>query len=196
MSGSVSTLSKFGVPINGVRTGQLMPKIRHRFRVRVVNFGPVAGGLELTQQVMTVDRPNVNFPEQTIHSYNSMMHFAGKPEWQQMTLKARDDITNTLSTLVGYQVQKQMNFFEQTSAAAGSNYKFTLYIDILDGGNQTVFETWTVEGCFLSSVNYNSLDYASSDSVEIDMTIRFDNATLGGGLFNTNPQFTSGVSVG
>jgi len=193
MSGS--TLSKFGVPVNGVRTGQFMPKIQHRFRVRVVNFGPIAGGLELTQQVMTVDRPNVNFQEQTIHVYNSMMHYAGKAEWQTISLKARDDITNTLSTLVGYQVQKQMNFFEQTSAAAGANYKFTMYIDMLDGGNQTVFETWTLEGCFLSTVNYNNLSYESSAPVEIDMTIRFDNATLGGGLFNTNPQFTSGNSI-
>ena len=35
----VETLSKFGVPINGARNGMLMPKIRHRFRVRVINFG-------------------------------------------------------------------------------------------------------------------------------------------------------------
>ena len=35
----VETLSKFGVPINGARTGPFAPKIKHRFRVRVINFG-------------------------------------------------------------------------------------------------------------------------------------------------------------
>jgi hypothetical protein len=56
----VETLSKFGVPINGARNGLLMPKIKHRFRVRVINFGPIAGGLELTQQVVSAARPNVS----------------------------------------------------------------------------------------------------------------------------------------
>ena len=191
----VDTLSKFGVPINGTRTAQLMPKIKHRFRVRVVNFGPIAGGLELTQQVMSVDRPNVGFNHIEVQSYNSRMYYAGKAEWQQTTLKLRDDITNSLSKLVGHQVQKQMNFFEQTSVAAGINYKFTMFIELMDGGNDTVFETWTLEGCFLETVNYNNLDYTSSDPVEIDLTVRFDNATLGDGLFTLNPQNTSGVSI-
>ena len=70
----VETLSKFGVPINGARNGMLMPKIRHRFRVRVINFGPIAGGLELTQQVVNANRPNVQFTEQEVHSYNSIMY--------------------------------------------------------------------------------------------------------------------------
>ncbi len=192
----VETLSKFGVPINGARNGLFMPKIKHRFRVRVINFGPIAGGLELTQQVVNVDRPNVNFTSQQVHSYNSIMHFAGKAEWQSINLTVRDDITNSVSKLVGHQVQKQMNFFEQTSVAAGINYKFTSLIEILDGGNETVFEQWTLEGCFLETINYQNLDYSSSDAVDIQMTVRFDNATLADGLFETNPQFRTGVTIG
>ena len=75
----VETLSKFGVPINGVRTGQFQPKIRHRFRVRVVNFGPIAGGLELTNNVVSADRPNVTFAQVEIQSYNSRMYLASNP---------------------------------------------------------------------------------------------------------------------
>ena len=192
----VETLSKFGVPINGARNGLFMPKIKHRFRVRVINFGPIAGGLELTQQVVTVDRPNVTFTGQTVHSYNSIMHFAGKAEWQTINLTVRDDITNSVSKLVGHQVQKQMNFFEQTSVAAGINYKFTSIIEIMDGGNEEVFEQWTLEGCFLETINYNNLDYSSSDAVDIQMTVRFDNATLADGLFELNPQTRAGVTIG
>lgn len=192
----VETLSKFGVPINGARNGMLMPKVRHRFRVRVINFGPIAGGLELTQQVMTADRPNVNFSPVEVHSYNSRMYYGSKPEWQMINIEVRDDITNSVSRLVGHQLQKQMNFFEQTSVAAGINYKFTTLLEILDGGNETTFEQWTLEGCFLESVNYQQLDYSSSDPVTIQMQIRYDNASLADGLFETNPQFSSGVSIG
>lgn len=192
----VETLSKFGVPINGTRTGMFMPKIRHRFRVRVINFGPIAGGLELTQQVMTVDRPNVQMNAVEFHAYNSRMYYAEKANWQSINLEVRDDITNSVSRLVGHQLQKQMNFFEQTSAAAGINYKFTTLIEILDGGNEAVFEQWTLEGCFLESVNYNQLDYSTSDPVTIAMQIRYDNATLGDGLFELNPQLRPGVTFG
>lgn len=192
----VETLSKFGVPINGTRTGQLMPKIKHRFRVRVINFGPIAGGLELTQQVVTASRPQVQFSAQSIDSYNSKMYYASKPEWQEITLSVRDDITNSVSKLVGHQLQKQMNFFEQTSVAAGINYKFTTLLEIMDGGNETVFEQWTLEGCFLSAADYQDLDYQSSDPVTISLTIRYDNATLADGLMELNPQTKSGVTVG
>jgi hypothetical protein len=192
----VETLSKFGVPINGTRTGQFMPKIKHRFRVRVINFGPIAGGLELTQQVINVNRPNVQFNGQEMHSYNSIMYFAGKAQWQTTTLEVRDDITNSVSRLVGHQLQKQMNFFEQTSSAAGINYKFTMIIELMDGGNEAVFEQWTLEGCFLDSVDYQQLDYSQSEAVTISLTIRYDNATQADGLMELNPQFRPGVTVG
>lgn len=192
----VETLSKFGVPINGTRQGVYMPKIKHRFRVRVINFGPIAGGLELTQQVMTVDRPTVQMNAVEFHAYNSRMYYAEKANWQSINLEVRDDITNSVSKLVGHQLQKQMNFFEQTSVAAGINYKFTTLIEILDGGNERAFEQWTLEGCFLESVNYQQLDYSSSDPVSIQMQIRYDNATLGDGLFELNPQFRPGVTFG
>ena len=190
------TLTKFGVPVDGVRNGLIMPKLKHRFRVSVNNFGPIAGGLALTQQVVSVDRPNVSFGRNPIHSYNSIMHYAGKPEWQTINLTVRDDITNSVSTLVGYQVQKQMNFFEQTSAAAGVNYKFQMLLDILDGGNTTVYEEWTLEGCYIESSNWQNLDYGSSDMVEIQMTISFDNATLGSGLFPDPATGLPGISAG
>lgn len=191
----VETLSKFGVPINGTRTGQFQPKIKHRFRVRVINFGPIAGGLELTQQVVNVNRPNVQFEEGTMHSYNSVMYYAGKATWQTISLEVRDDITNSVARLIGHQLQKQMNFFEQTSAAAGINYKFTTIIEIMDGGNEAVFEQWTLEGCFLQQVDYQQLDYSSSDAVTVQMTIRYDNATLADGLMELNPQFRPGVTI-
>ena len=173
------TTSKFGIPVAPGTTGDgiLMPKLRNRFRVSMQNFGPAGAALALTRQVVSVGRPNINTGETAIHSYNNIMYYANKPEWQTISLTVRDDITNSVSRLVGAQLQKQMNHFDQTSALSGINYKFLTQIEMLDGGDVGVLENWYLEGCFLQSVNYETLDYSSSDLVTIEMTLRFDNAT-------------------
>jgi hypothetical protein len=111
-------------------------------------------------------------------------------------LKVRDDVTNSVSTLVGYQLQKQMNHFDQTSALAGVNYKFNMYIETLDGGDDTVLEQWYLEGCFLSDTEYDDFDYQSSEAVAISMTVRYDNATQSGGLMPTTVQLMTGSMIG
>lgn len=194
----MGTLQNFGVPLGGGlgRGGILQPKTKHRFRVRVFGFGPIAGGLELTQQVMTVDRPTVASNPVTVHSYNSIAYYAGKAEWNSINLVVRDDVTNSVSRLVGHQEQKQMNHFEQTTALAGSNYKFDTYIETLDGGNDGVLETWWLEGCFLENINWDSFDYSTPEPMTITMSIRYDNATQQDGLMPLTPQIGFGPMIG
>jgi hypothetical protein len=193
-----STLSRFGVPLGSGagRGGILQPKVKYKFRVRVINFGPLQGGLELTQQVMTVGRPKASQEPVAVHSYNSIAYYGGKPSWETINLKIRDDVTNSMSTMVGYQLQKQMNHFDQTSALSGVNYKFNMYIETLDGGDDTVLEQWYLEGCFLSSTEYEDFDYSSSETMSITMTIRYDNATQSGGLMPTTVQLLPGTMIG
>jgi len=164
----------------GGNQGLLMPKLQYRFRVNFLNFGTSASTNELTKQVIDVTRPSVSFGEITIPVYNSTMYLAGRHEWQPMTINVRDDATGSVSKLVGQQLQKQMDFVEQASAATGQDYKFQTNIEILDGGNGTaapvVLETWEVYGCFLQGANYNNLAYSTNEVVTIQMAIRFDNA--------------------
>jgi hypothetical protein len=61
------------------------------------------------------------------------------------------------------------------AAPEGSQYKFTTYIDMLDGNEQLV-EKWTVEGCWLMTIDYMDLDYAASEQVQMTLTLRFDHA--------------------
>ena len=191
------TLSKYGVPMGGGsgRGGLLQLKYKWRFRVRVINFGPIAGGLDLTQQVETVGKPKISYEPVEVHSYNSTAYFAGKHKWETLELVVKDDVTNNVSKMVGHQIQKQLNHFEQTSFAAGINYKFVMLIETMDGGNDTVLETWTMEGCFLSDVQYSELDYKTSEFQTITMTVRFDNATQSDGLMTTLPELIPGNRV-
>ena len=157
----------------------LMPKLQYRFRVNFLNFG-IGSSIELTKQVVDINRPQVTFEQITLPVYNSTMYLAGKHTWNELTVNIRDDAGGQVSKLVGQQLQKQVDFVEQASAATGQDYKFQTNIEILDGGNGTsvpqVLETWECYGCFLTTANYNSLNYGTNEAVTISLTIRYDNA--------------------
>jgi hypothetical protein len=191
----VASLNNFTVPLNNSQSattqGLLMPKLKYRFRATFVNFGVSTPTTELTKQVMDIKRPNINFNPITIDVYNSKIYLQGKPEWQETSINLRDDSTGAVSKLVGEQVQKQYDFLEQASAPAGVDYKFQLLFEMLDGGNGAttvnVLESWELDGCFLSSVDWGDLNYSTNDPVQIALNIKFDNAvqTRGGGVGTT-----------
>jgi hypothetical protein len=181
---AISTLSKFTVPLandqSSASQGLLMPKLQYRFRVILENFGVSTPRSELTKQVVDCSRPNLTFDNITLDVYNSKVYMAGKHTWDPITITIRDDVNNAVSKLVGEQVQKQFDFFEQASATSGIDYKFTSRIEMLDGGNgastPNVLETWELYGSYIESVNYNTLAYATSDPVTITLNVRYDNA--------------------
>jgi len=181
---AISTLSKFTVPLandqSSASQGLLMPKLQYRFRVVLENFGVSTPRSEITKQVMDVTRPNLTFDTVTLDVYNSKVYAAGKHTWEPIALTLRDDVNNSVSKLVGEQIQKQFDFFEQASAASGIDYKFTTRIEMLDGGNGAstagILETWELYGSYVESVNYNTLAYNTSDPVTISLNIRYDNA--------------------
>ena len=181
---AISTLSKFTVPLandqSAASQGLLMPKLQYRFRAILENFGVSTPRSELTKQVIDITRPNLTFDQVTLDVYNSRVYVAGKHTWEPITINLRDDVNNSVSKLVGEQIQKQFDFFEQSSAASGIDYKFTGRIEMLDGGNgadtANILETYELYGCYLDNVQYGTMAYATSEPVLITMSIRYDNA--------------------
>ncbi len=181
---AISTLSKLTVPLDSNASasnqGLLMPKLAYRFRGSLENFGVSSPTTELTKQVMDITRPNVSFDQMTVDIYNSRVYLAGKHTWEPITLTLREDVSNNVQKFVGEQLQKQLDFFEMSSAASGSDYKFVTRMEILDGGNganaPSVLETFELYGCYVESANYNTLNYAESAPVTVTLTIRYDNA--------------------
>lgn len=203
---AVASLTRFTVPVasdqSATSQGLLMPKLKYRFRVIFENFGVSTPRTELTKQVKTAKRPSVKFDDIVVDVYNSKIKLAGKHEWDDTQVTLRDDALGTVSRLVGEQLQKQFDFYEQSSAAAGIDYKFTMKIEMLDGGNgadaPTVLETWELYGCYLNSADYNDLDYSASEVVEITLSIKFDNALqtpLGDGVGSPSVPRQNGVTA-
>ena len=191
---AVSSLTRFTVPLGGNQSattqGLLMPKLKFRFRGTFDNLGVSNPKTELTKQIMSFARPQVEFTPIEIPVYNSRVYLAGRPVWQPVQVVFRDDAGGNVSRLIGEQLQKQFDFMEQASAASGIDYKFTSTIEMLDGNNGAteplVLETWQLYGCFLTNVNYGDMDYNVNDPASITCSIRCDNAV----------QIASGTSPG
>jgi hypothetical protein len=192
---ATASLTKLTVPLasdqSSVAQGLLMPKLKYRFRVTFLGLGVTQPTTELTKQVMDFQRPNVTFDNIDLPIYNSTIRLAGKHSWQDITCTLRDDAGGNVSRLVGEQLQKQLDFMEQSSAASGIDYKFTTVFEVLDGGNGVntpiALETWTIMGCYLQGVNYGDANYGTgTEPMTVAMTIRYDNAM----------QTTTGADVG
>jgi hypothetical protein len=186
----------------GGNQGLLMPKLQYRFRVLFLNFGVGASTTELTKQVIDINRPTPTFAEITLPVYNSTLYLAGKHSWNELTVNLRDDAQGAVAKLVGQQLQKQMDFVEQASAATGQDYKFQTNIEILDGGNGThapqVLETWECYGCYLQKASYGDLNYGESKDLQITLGIRYDNAIqspLGSGVGTNIGRILGGSST-
>jgi hypothetical protein len=192
---ATASLTKLTVPLASDQSnsaqGLLMPKLKFRFRVTFLGLGVTQPTTELTKQVMDFQRPNVTFDNIDLPIYNSTIRLAGKHSWADITCTLRDDAGGNVSRLVGEQLQKQLDFLEQSSAASGIDYKFTTVFEVLDGGNGVntpiALETWTIMGCYLQGVNYGDANYGTgTEPMTVAMTIRYDNAV----------QTTTGADVG
>ena len=206
---AIASLNRFTVPLatnqSASTQGLLMPKMKYRFRAVFENFGVSTDKVELTKQVVSIARPNVNFNPFAIDVYNSKVNLVGKPSWETTNVVLRDDAGGNVSKLVGEQIQKQFDFAEQSSASSGIDYKFILKFEMLDGGNganeANVLETWELYGAFVSQVNYGDMSYSESSAAEITLTVTYDNAVqspngtgIGTAVGRTLGTVISGVS--
>ena len=186
----MAVLANFGVPVSGMTKNQtLMPKLQYRFRVTFNNLAKTTSPL-VTQNVVSATRPGIDHEAIIIDTYNSKINLAGKHTWQDITVVLRDDSSNNVIKAIQNQLNDQVNHSNtpaataRASAPAGSSYKFAMSIQTLDGGqdinNTDVLDTWVIEGCYIVGATFGDLNYATSDVVQVQMTIRYDNARLMG----------------
>jgi hypothetical protein len=200
---AITSLNNIGIPTtNAAGSTQvlLMPKLKYRFRVTLLGFG-VAAATELTKQVQEVTRPKVSFEEMTLDVYNSKVKLAGKYSLENVTLTLRDDASGQVQKMVGQQIQKQFDFMEQASARSGIDYKFTMRIEVLDGGNgalvPSTLETFELYGCFLQNADYGDANYSTNEHMTVALTIAYDNLSqFAAGSTAVSPIGGIGAAVG
>lgn len=176
----MAVLTNFGIP-NGSDTGDtnLMPKLKYRFRVTFSNFGYNAGTNAVTQNVINVTRPQLTQDEIIIDQYNSRIKVGGKHTWNDVTLTIRDDVSSKVIQALDAQMNRQVNHNDQSAPVNAASYKFAMTIETLDGSNDSdgVLDNWELVGCWISDINWGDLDYSASEVVQVQLTVKYDNAS-------------------
>jgi hypothetical protein len=176
----MAVTTNFGVPVENEGGATLMPKLQYRFRVKFINLGGKSG-TKATRNVVSVNKPTLTHEEVIIDTYHSKTYLAGKHAWEAISITLRDDVDSEVVSLLGAQLNQQVNHHDQSAPMAADAYKFGMVIETLDGGRDegdfNVLDAWEVEGCFLTNVAYGEFNYATSEAVIVTATIRFDNAS-------------------
>lgn len=179
----MATLSNFGIP--GAGSGILHPQLKNKWRVTFQDIGRLVSGhnsRNLTMQATTITRPQVEFEEVQIHRYNSTAYIAGKHTWSPMNLTVESDVTGLAAKVLHAQLETQQRLVGVdldgrwlNTAATGSDYKFSVKLEQLDG-DEGVVESWYLEGVWIQSFDGGDLDYSASEAATMQLVLRFDHA--------------------
>jgi len=122
--------------------------------------------------VITAGRPKKQFEETVIDYVNQKRYLAGKGEWQTISMTLHDPIAPSAAQKV---TQWLRLVHDDPTGRMGyaTMYKKNFSLKLLDGlGN--VVERWNFIGAWPQNVDFGDLDYASSDTVKVSATIRYD----------------------
>lgn len=179
----MATLANFGIP--GVGQGILHPRLKNKFRMIFLNMGQIIPGTNsrnLSMQVVTTTLPNITWEEVALHRYNSTAYVQGKHSFEPISVTVEDDLTGLCSEAITAQLETQQRIIGSdldgrwlNTAATGSDYKFAVRIDQLDG-DEGVVAYWILEGAQIMNADFGDRDYSASEAATITMSIRFDHA--------------------
>ena len=133
-------LDKYGVPLpSGRNKSMSQPKVKHKFRVIVYNFGTEIDAKDyIALEVESVDRPGVSFETHQLRMFSTNSSYVGRWDWKPITLTIRDSVDNNAAREVIRQLQKQFDFQRRISAKSEqkySGYKFKMMIETTGGAN-------------------------------------------------------------
>lgn len=145
------------------------PKKKNRFIFRF----PTPLGIQ-EWFVASGSRPSVTIEEVEIPFLNTSVYVAGRFNWETIDVTFRDPIgPSATQALMEWVRLHAESVTGRMGYAAG--YKKDIELELLDPTG-VVIEKWILQGTFLTNVNFNDLDYSSSDIVDINATLRFDRA--------------------
>lgn len=136
-----ATINKYGVPLpSGRNLTMMQPKVQHRFRISVYNFG--TGTVDerdwMALNVESADRPSISFETHELAMFTSPVKYFGKHSYKPINITVRDDVGNHVAKSVSKQIQRQLDFHRRISDPKNqthSGYKFSVILEILSGEN-------------------------------------------------------------
>ena len=157
-------------------------------------------GTELIPQwiVKSADKPSFSVSEASHRYFNYVFYYPGRVEWDEFKVTLVDPVTpNASANLMA--ILKNMGYLDpQLFNADFNNQVFDGNFSMiskaksitsgLGGGVKLIqldqegatSEVWTLHNPWIKNVNFGGLDYESDDIINLELTIRYDNATVEG----------------
>ena len=144
------------------------PKLKNRF---VMSIDGIPAYL-----IKTANRPTISFEEVELNHMNVKRWVKGKATWETIEITMYDPVVPSAAQSVMEWIRLS---HESVTGRDGYSdfYKKDVDFQVL-GPVGDVVEQWKLKGTWIQSANFNDLDFASSDPVEISLTLRYDYAIL------------------
>ena len=144
------------------------PKLKNRF-IMDIDCIPA-------YTIKTAQRPQITFEEVTLEHMNITRYVKGKGRWQQLQITLYDPIVPSAASAV---IEWIRLHHESATGRDGYSdfYKKNINFQVL-GPVGDIIEKWTLNGAFIADASFGDMDFASSDPIEITLTLRYDYAIL------------------
>ena len=126
--------------------------------------------------VKTMARPSIQFETITLDHINTKRYVKGKAQWQPIEVTLYDPIVPSGAQAVNEWIRLH---HESVTGVDGysSEYKKDITFNLLSPNGEKI-EQWIIKGAFLTGANFQDLDFASNDVLDIGLTIQYDYAIL------------------
>ena len=144
------------------------PKLKNRYLMQIDGIPAYL--------IKTANRPQVTFEEVTLEHMNVKRYVKGKATWETIEMTLYDPVVPSAAQAVMEWVRLSHESVTGRDGYADF-YKKDLSINVL-GPVGDIVEEWTLKGAWIQDATFGDLDFASSDPVEITVTLRYDYAIL------------------
>ncbi len=126
--------------------------------------------------IKTANRPSIQFEKVPLDHINVKRQLKGKGEWQDIEITLYDPIVPSGAVAVMEWVRLSHESITGRDGYADF-YKKDVQIYMLGPVGDKI-EQFTLKGAFITSANFNDLDWASNDPSDISLTLSYDYAIL------------------
>ena len=144
------------------------PKLKNRFIMQIDGINAYL--------IKSMHRPSLESDEVVLEHMNVTRYVKGKSRWQPLEIMLYDPVVPSAAQQV---IEWIRLHHESVTGRDGYSdfYKKNITFNLLDPVGAVV-EEWELKGAYIQSANFGDMDIASSDPVEISLTLRYDYAIL------------------
>tara|TARA_R100000278_G_scaffold84509_1_gene64703 strand:+ start:143 stop:631 length:489 start_codon:yes stop_codon:yes gene_type:complete len=144
------------------------PKVQNRFIMEIDGIP--------AYMIKTAQRPQIQFDEVVLEHMNVTRYVKGKGKWQPLQITLYDPVVPSAAQAVMEWVRLH---HESVTGRDGYSdfYKKDVTFNVLGPVGDKI-EEWTLKGTYIADAQFGELNFASSDPVEITLSLRYDYAIL------------------